>query len=119
MKFQAIDSTALIEIAIGAAVIAGVIYYARKQASAASDAVAGGVAAVQQTFATTLNPASPQTAVYGAVNAVGTGLTGDTGFDLGSYLYDLTHPSVVDANGVVITSAATPGTPPLTTATGF
>lgn len=46
------------------------------------------------TFVTqTINPVSPNNAIYSGVNKVGANLTGDTSFSLGSWIYSLTHSS--------------------------
>ena len=39
-----------------------------------------------------LNPASGENLIYTGVNKVGGALTGDSGFSLGGWIYDKTHP---------------------------
>lgn len=46
---------------------------------------------LQQTLSTSLNPTSDQNLAYRGVNGVGAAVTGDQGFSLGSYIYDLFH----------------------------
>lgn len=59
--------------------------------------------AIGEAISTTLNPASDQNAAYKGVNAIGSTLTGDQDFSLGSYLYDLTH-SDYDPNATASSS---------------
>ena len=118
MKFTAINTTDLIQLAVGALAVGAVIYYANKKVNSVGDSLNSLGNSVSTTLSTTLNPVSPENAVYKNVNAAGAGITGDSGFDLGSWWYDLINPAVVDENGVVITPAITPGQPPLVTALG-
>ncbi|MGH1374601.1 MAG: hypothetical protein ACRBBW_21370 [Cellvibrionaceae bacterium] len=61
---------------VGGLVVAGVVYAGRKVESAKEK----------------LNPNSPKNLVYSAVNSVGSTLTTDENFSLGSWIYDKTHP---------------------------
>ncbi len=49
---------------------------------------------------TKLNPASDQNLVYQGVNAAGEKLTGQTGFSLGSWLYDVMNPNEAERLGL-------------------
>lgn len=40
-----------------------------------------------------LNPASDKNIAYSGVNSLGAVLSGDSSFSLGSWIYDVTHPS--------------------------
>ncbi len=71
-------------IAIGAAVL-GIGYLLWK----AKDTIVN-------TVTTTLNPASDKNLAYRGVNAVGEAVTGDSGFSLGSYLFDVFNPTAAN-----------------------
>lgn len=73
--------------AVGAGVLVGglVLYWiATRVASKASDTAAAVGAAV--------NPASDQNLAYRGVNAIGSAITGDPSWSLGSWLYDVFNP---------------------------
>lgn len=53
-----------------------------------------------------LNPASDKNIIYGGVNDIGSAVTGDSDFSLGSWLYDITHPGV-DAHATQPTNFTT------------
>ena len=85
-------------VAICAAVVA-VAWYVKKQVSEAADSAGNAAAAVvdQATAlavgaAQAVNPTSDQNVAYKSVNAVGASITGQKDFNLGSWLYDVTHP---------------------------
>jgi hypothetical protein len=59
-----------------AAVGAGVIWYVKKEAAKVARAV---------------DPTSKDNVAYTGVNAVGEVLSGKPGFDLGHWIYDITH----------------------------
>lgn len=61
--------------------------------SAIYSGVSGAADFVGQQVTTTLNPASDQNFIYRGVNGIGSGITGDRDWSLGSWLYDVTHPT--------------------------
>ena len=115
MKFAAIDTTALLEIAIGGAVIFGLLYYVKRQSSQAVDSFTSKVG---QTVSTTLNPASPENFIYKGVNAAGSAMTGESNFDLGGWVYDVFHPSQT-LEDQQAAQTGNSGAAPMTTAAGF
>lgn len=46
-----------------------------------------------------VNPVNPDNVFYSGTNAVGEALTGEEGFSLGAWLYDVTHTSTDTING--------------------
>lgn len=70
-----------------------------------------------------LNPASDKNIVYGGVNAVGSALTGDGSFALGSWFYDQTHNEAGDTDYMAAVGgsfwALTPGLYGLDKIAGF
>lgn len=58
-------------------------WYAKKKLAVAVTAAAPYV-----------NPLDSRNLAYSGVNAVGGAITGDTGFTLGGWIYDITHPNV-------------------------
>lgn len=58
------------------------------RAEARRDAIVG-------TVATAVNPTNPDNLAYRGVNAVGSRLTGDASFSLGSWVYDLINPQPI------------------------
>ena len=83
-----------VAIIAGALIGAGLtIWMARKTADAAGSAVSAVGNAV--------NPASPQNLVYTGINSVGDVLDNgsrDSSWSLGTWIYDITHPSESDPN---------------------
>ena len=118
MKFQAIDTTTIIEIALLGGAVLALAYFVKKQSSAALDNVS-------QTLSTTLNPMSDQNAAYSVANGAAQAVTGDPVGTLGTGLYDGVQQikgwlgfDNKDADIATMLTAGTPGGAPLTTATG-
>jgi len=59
-----------------------------------SDLKSAGAAAVDVagTVAHAVNPLNPENVAASSVNAVGQTLSGDKGWTLGAWIYDVTHP---------------------------
>lgn len=53
-------------------------------------------AAVADTFATSLNPASDQNLAYRSVNAIGETVSGEADWTLGGAIYDATHKDDIE-----------------------
>ena len=115
MKFAAINTTALIEIGLTVTAVGLAVWFIKNQTAKAYDSVS---TAVEHTVTTTLNPASPENAVYSGVNAAGSALTGQSSFDLGTWVYDVFHPgqSLTEEQAA---QTGQSGAKPLTTATGW
>lgn len=84
---------------------AGVVAY--KFASALKQAGGDVAVAVKKVVTEDLNPVSDKNLAYTAVNSVGSSLTGDSSFSLGSWIYDKLHtdplatpPTTNDASNV-------------------
>lgn len=78
-------------VGVGVAVVlvAGVAYwFLSKKAAQLGKAVTDSAQYV--------NPASDKNIIYSGVNSVGSSVTGDSSFSLGSWLYDITHPGIDD-----------------------
>jgi hypothetical protein len=75
-------------IAILVAVGAG-IYFLYKGGTAVANFVSDTAGKV----ADAVNPTSDQNLAYKGVNAIGASMSGDAGFSLGSWTYDLLHPN--------------------------
>lgn len=63
-------------------------WYLTSKAEKATGAVVNGVKAV----APYINPADSRNLIYSGINAVGSVVTDDLDFSLGSWLYDVLHP---------------------------
>lgn len=69
--------------AIGAGVIGALVYFGKQ-----------GIAAAGKVAETKLNPYSAENAVYqNVIGGAGRALSGDAGWSLGGWLYDVTHPA--------------------------
>ena len=82
------NAAGLKDFAVGAAILiatAGVVYVIFKGVKTAK--------AVTSAAKTGLNPANPQNYVNRVFTAAGAAVTGDKDFSLGTYFYDLLHPS--------------------------
>lgn len=66
------------QVAVVAAIAAGVVWYGKRQAVTVAQAV---------------NPVSDENIFYQGVNGIGSALTGSDSFDLGGWIYDITHGS--------------------------
>jgi len=87
------------------AAIAGVGFVAwqlTKAARAGATLAAEGLA----TVGAAINPASDQNLAYRGVNAIGSGITGDSSWTLGGWIYDVTHPSEEQLRAVGLRPAA-------------
>lgn len=106
MRVAPVSADLLIKIALGAALV-GLAYVAVRRAAGSMQSAASGfwlpinegigqgwdgVAGGARTVGAALNPTSDQNLAYRGVNAVGSRLTGDSDFSLGSWLYDQVHP---------------------------
>ncbi len=72
-------------VAIAAGVVVLGAWYLKKKAG---DTV--------QEAANAVNPTNPDNIFYGGVNEVGSAVTGDEHFSLGSWIYDITHDEEYD-----------------------
>lgn len=86
----------------GVAVAGWVAWKVYKGAGAAADVA-------KQVVTQDLNPASDKNIAYRGVNAAGAALTGNASFSLGSWLYDVMHPSQLDPTAPTLIGR--PGTP--------
>ena len=115
MKFAAVNTTALIEIGLTVGAVVFLAWFIKSQTTSAVD---NAGAAIKNTLSTTLNPASPDNAVYSGVNGVGASVSGDPNFDLGIWIYDVFHPAQTLSEEQLAQTGQS-GAPPLTTATGW
>lgn len=82
---------------VGVAIVGVVVaWWLLRKAGNAASAVAEAV-----------NPVSDKNIAYRTVNQVGTAITGDSEFSLGSWFYDLTHPAY-DPNAPATPKGAEP-----------
>jgi hypothetical protein len=67
---------------VAAVAVSGVVIYwlAKQEAKAAAQSVGEAI-----------NPVNPENIFYEGVNAAGEVLTGEEGFTLGGWIYDMTH----------------------------
>ena len=81
----------IIAVGIAGAVLLAAGWYAKKK-----------LAVVAQVAVPYVNPTDPRNLAYTGVNAVGSVLTGDSGFTLGGWIYDITHPTVAHNSAPVV-----------------
>jgi hypothetical protein len=79
--------TDIIVVGVAGVVILAAGWYAKKKLGAALT-----------TAAPYVNPLDSRNLAYSGVNAVGGALTGEAGFTLGGWIYDITHPGVAGNN---------------------
>lgn len=75
------------------------VWYVKRQATAIVEAV---------------NPVSPDNVINQGVEAIGTAVSGEQGWTLGGWLYDITHPGTMSAEAIRSTppaDATSPGLP--------
>lgn len=76
----------------GLAGVAGAYFLGKYIVKDATAEVGNAVGKVGQA----INPVSDQNIFYRGVNSLGAALTGDDGFNLGSWTYDVLHPEKVE-----------------------
>lgn len=99
MKIAPVSADLLIKLALGAAAIGAAWWIVRRASSAASGAL-DAVGSAAQTVGTAINPASSDNLIYRGVNAIGGAASGSPGWNLGGWVYDVTHfsaPAVADS----------------------
>lgn len=57
----------------------------------AFDAVGGALEGAYEAVPDSVKPTNPNNVIYGAVNSVGSTVSGDKNFNLGTWIYDATH----------------------------
>lgn len=102
MKMAPISTDLVVKITLGAAAIAAVYLIVKKAAGAASEVVDKVVPAI--------NPADSRNIVNQGVESVGKTISGDSGWTLGGWIYDLTHDPI-DMNTPVEAKKPAPVTP--------
>ena len=115
-------STKAVVIAAGLGVAA---YFAYRSFDQVGKAV-GTVGTAVGNVGAAVNPLNPDNVFAGAVNKVGAAVSGNSGFSLGSWIYDLVHPTSTatsstpaqpipmdwgTGSGWDVTTAATPSAP--------
>ena len=83
MKATSISGDMLVKLALGAVALGAVVYAVFKIKGAGTEAA--------KAVGTAVNPADPQNIVNRGVTAIGTAVTGDSGWTLGGWIYDITH----------------------------
>ena len=98
MKVASVSADLLIKLAL-VALAAGLVIYGLRRASAAVADLVSKIPDLPEAY----NPASSNNVVYGGVNSVGGALVSDAGpgrnadgsWNLGAFLYDISHPDPV------------------------
>ena len=98
MKIAPVSADLLIKLAL-VALAAGLVVYGLRRAGAAAAGLAPTIPDLPEAY----NPASVNNVIYGGVNAVGGALVSDTGpgrnadgsWNLGAFVYDITHKDPV------------------------
>lgn len=97
MKIEPVSGDLVVKIAIGAAVVLGAVYLARKAGGALGGAASEAVTWAGNVAATKLNPASDQNIVYQDANSVVSAAAGRPE-TLGGWWYSLWHADPMAGN---------------------
>lgn len=103
MKVAPVSADLLIKLALGAVAV-GLVVYGYRKVSAAAGSVGTSIAAVAEDAVNAINPASDQNLAYRGVNAIGSAVTGDNSFSLGSWLYDKFNADPLAASSTPLTA---------------